>query len=160
MATDTKQVEQASYTSPALKHGGYSMALITPRAEELLDLVDELCRGTPAEHRQFTALRQLLAHKLARLQLVADHLNTRHNGSPLSQKGALLKAASLEIQMLASVETTLAALGLTVTAAAKLGLDLARGQNLTEGIDQARAARKRADVRIDGRADDEDTNAA
>ena len=135
------------------------MALITPRAEELLDLVDELCRGTPAEHRQFTALRQLLAHKLARLQLVSTYLNERHGGSPVGQKGQILKCARLEMDLLASVEKTLGELGLTPASAGKLGVDLARGQNLTEGMDQARAARKRADVRIDSSVDDENTNA-
>ncbi len=160
MATDTKQVEKASYTSPALKHGAYSMNLITPRASELLDIVDQICVGTPAEDPRFAPARALLAHKMARLSLVSDYLNERHAGSPIGAKGQLIKAARLEMDLLASVEKTLGELGLTVTSAVRLGVDLARGQNLTEGIDQAREARQRAETRISTASDDEDSDAA
>ena len=160
MTPDAKGAEKGSYTPPALKHGAFSMNLVTPRASELLDVVDQVCSGTPAEDPRFAPARALLAHKLARLSLVSDYLNERHGGSPVGAKGQLIKAARLEMDLMAAVEKTLGELGLTPAAAGKLGVDLARGQNLTEGIDQARAARKRADVRIDGPADDEDTNAA
>ena len=160
MASDTKQVEQASYSSPALKHGAYATAVINPIAGDLLDVVNAVCQNTPAEDRRFAPARELLAFKLARLQLVSTYLNERHAGSPVGAKGQILKCARLEMDLLASVEKTLGELGLTPASAGKLGVDLARGQNLTEGIDQARAARKRADVRIDGSADDEDANAA
>ena len=150
----------AAKSSPALKHGAYSMNVVTPRASELLDVVDQVCLGTPAEDPRFAPARALLAHKLARLSLTSDYLNERHGGSPVGAKGQLIKAARLEMDLMASVEKTLSELGLTPASAGKLGVDLARGQNLAEGIDQARASRRRADVRIDGLADDEDTNAA
>jgi len=146
--------------SNALKHGAYVTEIVNPRASELLEVVDQVCAGTPAEDPRFAPARAILARKLARLSLVGTYLDERHGGSYVGQKGQLIKAARLELELMASVEKTLAELGLTVVAAAKLGVDLARGQNLAEGIDQARAARKRADVRIDSSTDDEDTNAA
>ena len=148
MATDTKKVEQ-TYTAPALTHGAYSMNLITPRASELLDAVDQVCLGTPAEDPRFAPARALLAHKLARLSLVSDYLNERHAGSPVGAKGQLIKAARLELELMASVEKTLGELGLTPAAAGRLGVDLARGHTLSEGIDEAKVARKRAEKRLD-----------
>lgn len=140
--------------SNALKHGAYSMRVTNPRADELLELVDEVCLGTPAEDPRFAPMRSVLAHKLARLSLVADYLNERHGGSPVGQKGQLIKAARLEMDLLASVEKTLGELGLTPTAAAKLGVDLARGHTLAEGMDQAREARERAEKRLSGKTDE------
>ena len=147
-------------TSNALTHGAYSPLLVDAAQDELLPYVDALCALSPAADPRFAFGRELLARKLGRLKLVGDHLDSKHGGSPVGAKGQIIKAARLEMELMASVERSLADLGLTVVAAAKLGLDLAKGQNLTEGIDQGRAARKRADVWIDSSVDDEDTNAA
>ena len=143
---------------PALTHGAYSMQKVSPRVEEMLELVETVCVGTPAEDPRFAPIRSLLAHKLARLSLVADHLNERHGGSPVGAKGQLIKAARLELDLLASVEKTLGELGLTPAAAAKLGVDLARGTSLVEGMDQAREARERAERRLSGSTDESGPN--
>ena len=149
MAPDPVPAEQDSYASPALTHGAYAKAVINPLAGDLLDVVNAVCQNTPAEDRRFAPARELLAYKLARLQLVSNYLNERHGGSPVGQKGQILKCARLEMDLLASVEKTLAELGLTPASAGKLGLNMARGHTLSEGIDEAKVARKRAEKRLD-----------
>ena len=79
---------------------------------------------------------------------MSDYLNERHGDSPVGAKGQLIKAARLELDLMASVEKTLGELGLTPAAAGKLGVDLARGHTPSEGIDEAKVARKRAEKRL------------
>lgn len=161
MASSAAQIDDDVAKPPALKHGAYSAHVVDPRASELLDVVDQVCSGTPAEDPRFAPARALLAHKMARLSLVSDYLNERHGGSPVGAKGQLIKAARLELELMASVEKTLGELGLTPAAAAKLGVSIARGQTLHDGMDQARAARQRAETRIDGgTSDGEDPGAS
>lgn len=132
----------------ALKHGGHSERFVGPLAEEVLDEVEELCSDTPAAASQFAAARAVLARKLARLRLVSEYIEHQHGGSPLTLKGGILKSAVFEQTLLASVERSLADLGLTPTAAAKLGVDLVRGTTLAEELASARQVRVEADERM------------
>ena len=145
MASDIKQVEQASYTSPALKHGAYSERLIGPVASDVAQEVELLCSGIPAGEPQFAAARAVLARKLARLRMVGKYLEANHDGSPLTHKGGVLKAAQFELALLASVEKSLTDLGLNPGAAAKLGVELVRGSSIAEELAAARQVRDRAD---------------
>jgi hypothetical protein len=114
---------------------------------QALEQVEMLCRATPSGDARFATARGVLARKLARLQLVSDYLDRVHGGSPVSSKGQVIKAARLELDLMASVERSLAELGLTPMAAAKLGVDLARTGSLVDEIAVAKAARQRADRR-------------
>lgn len=134
--------------SLALKHGGHSERLIGPLTAALLGEVEQLCAGTPASADQFSAARVVLARKLARLRMVAEYIERHHGGSPLTHKGGVLKAAQFEQTLLASVEKSLADLGLTPTAAAKLGVDLVRGTSIAEELASARQVRVEADERM------------
>jgi len=77
--------------------------------------------------------------------MVAEYIETNHNGSPLTHKGGVLKAAQFEQTLLASVEKTLSDLGLNPSAAAKLGVELVRGSSIAEELAAARDVRDRAD---------------
>jgi len=132
----------------AARHGAYSPRLIGPVAEEVILEVDELCRGTPAAAEHFAAARSVLARKLARLRMVGEYIEQNHGGSPLTHKGGVLKSAQFEQTLLASVEKSLADLGLTPTAAAKLVVDLVRGTSIAEELASARQVRLEADERI------------
>jgi hypothetical protein len=128
----------------AVSHGAFSERLVGPIAEEILEAVVELCAGLPAEQPGFAAARALLARKLARLSMVSQHLDS--NGY-MNQRGNPRPSVKLELELLRSVEVTLAALGLTPSAAAKLGVDLARSHTLSDELEDARQARLRAEVR-------------
>jgi hypothetical protein len=114
----------------AITHGAYSERLVGPMSEQILDEVNRLCEGHPAAGPHFTAARGVLARKLARLVLVSAHLDDNHEGSPLTHRGGTLKAAELEMRLLGEVERSLEALGLTPSAAAKLGVDINRMRDL------------------------------
>ena len=107
-------------------------------------MIDDLCDGTPAAGNAFAANRAVLAHKLARLRMVADHLED--NGY-FNQRGNPRPSVRLELDLMASVERSLSTLGLTPTAAAKLGVDLGKATTLADELALARQARQRAEVR-------------
>jgi hypothetical protein len=132
---------------PALKHGAYSENMVGDVARGIVPMVDRLCEGTPAADHRFEAARVILATKLARLELVGEYLDKR-GGSPVGGRGQIIKAAQLEMQLMASVEKSLSDLGLTPAAAAKLGVDLARSHSIVEELGQARDARDRAERRL------------
>lgn len=119
-----------------------------PVAAGLLDEVEQLCAGTPAGADEFVAARAILARKLARLRLVGEYIEEKHGGSPLTHKGGVLKAAQFEQTLLASVEKSLADLGLAPASAAKLGVDLVRGTSLAEELSAARRVRSEATERL------------
>ena len=147
-ARRTSPAQVAAARRAALRHGGHAELLIGPLAEDILAEVEAACAGTPAGAPAFRVLRALLARKLARLRLVAEHLERAHSGSPVGSKGRIINAARLELDLLASVERTLGELGLSPAAAARLGVDLARGTSLAEEIEKARAAREAAEARM------------
>jgi hypothetical protein len=128
----------------AVSHGAFSERLVGPIARDMLEAVDEMCAGLPAEQPGFAAERAVLARKLARLSMISAHLDS--NGY-FNQRGNPRPSVTLELALLRSVEVTLAALGLTPAAAAKLGVNLARSHTLADEIDTARTARLRAEVR-------------
>ena len=101
--------------------------------------------GTPAGEPQFAAARAVLARKLARLRLVGEYIESNHDGSPLTHKGGVLKAAQFELSLMASVEKSFTDLGLNPGAAAKLGVELVRGSSIAEELAAARQVRDRAD---------------
>ena len=144
----------------AVTHGAHSERLVGPVAEDVLAEVEQLCSGAPAGEAQFTAARAVLARKLARLRMVGEYLEANHDGSPLTHKGGVLKAAQFELTLLASVEKSLTDLGLNPSAAAKLGVELVRGNSLAEELAAARKVRNRADQLHSTSADDNDTKAA
>ena len=129
----------------AVTHGAHSERLVGPVAEDVAAEVEQLCSGTPAGEAQFAAARAVLARKLARLRMVGEYLETNHDGSPLTHKGGVLKAAQFELTLLASVEKSLTDLGLNPSAAAKLGVELVRGNSLAEELAAARQVRDHAD---------------
>ena len=133
----------------AVTHGAHSERLVGPVAEDVVAEVERLCSGTPAGEDQFAAARAVLARKLARLRMVGEYLEANHDGSPLTHKGGVLKAAQFELTLLASVEKSLTDLGLNPSAAAKLGVELVRGSSLAEELAAARQVRDHAD-RIHG----------
>jgi hypothetical protein len=128
----------------AVSHGAFSERLVGPIASDMLEAVEEMCAGLPAEQPGFAAERAVLARKLARLKMVSEHLDV--NGF-FNQRGNARPSVKLELELLRSVEVTLAALGLTPSAAAKLGVDLARSHTLSDELETARQARLRAEVR-------------
>jgi hypothetical protein len=128
----------------AVSHGAFSERLVGPIASDMLAAVDEMCAGLPAEQPGFAAARALLARKLARLSMVSQHLDA--NGY-MNQRGNPRPSVKLELELLRSVEVTLAALGLTPSAAAKLGVDLARSHTLADELDTGLTARLGAEVR-------------
>ena len=130
----------------AVKHGAHSERLIGPIASDVSEEVEALCMGTPASQPQFAAARAVLARKLARLRMVGEYLESNHDGSPLTHKGGVLKAAQFELSLLASVEKSLTDLGLNPGAAAKLGVELVRGSSIAEELAAARQVRDRADL--------------
>jgi hypothetical protein len=146
--------------SRAVTHGAHSERLIGPVAVDVAEEVELLCAGTPEGEAQFTAARAVLARKLARLRMVGEYLEANHDGSPLTHKGGVLKAAQFELTLLASVEKSLTDLGLNPSAAAKLGVELVRGSSLAEELAAARQVRDRADQLHSTTADDNDTKAA
>ena len=129
----------------AVKHGAHSERLVGPIASDVEREVEALCAGTPAGEPQFAAARAVLARKLARLRMVGEYLEANHDGSPLTHKGGVLKAAQFELSLLASVEKSLTDLGLNPGAAAKLGVELVRGSSIAEELAAARQIRVRAD---------------
>jgi hypothetical protein len=129
----------------AVTHGAHSERLIGPIASDVSAGVEALCAGTPAGEPQFAAARAVLARKLARLRMVGEYLESNHDGSPLTHKGGVLKAAQFELSLLASVEKSLTDLGLNPGAAAKLGVELVRGSSIAEELAAARQVRDRAD---------------
>ena len=135
----------------AVTHGAHSERLIGPVASDVAEEVELLCAGSPAGEAQFAAARALLARKLARLRMVGEYLEANHNGSPLTHKGGVLKAAQFELTLLASVEKSLTDLRLNPSAGAKLGVELVRGSSLAEELAAARQVRDRAD-QLDGTA--------
>jgi hypothetical protein len=143
----------------AVTHGAHSERLVGPVAEDVLAEVEQLCSGTPAGEAQFAAARAVLARKLARLRMVGEYLETNHDGSPLTHKGGVLKAAQFELTLLTSVEKSLTDLGLNPSAAAKLGVELVRGSSLAEELAAARQVRDHAD-QLHGTASSEDHNGA
>ena len=129
----------------AVTHGAHSERLVGPVAEDVAAEVEQLCSGTPAGEDQFAAARAVLTRKLARLRMVGEYLEANHDGSPLTHKGGVLKAAQFELTLLASVEKSLTDLGLNPSAAAKLGVELVRGSSLAEELAAAREVRDHAD---------------
>ncbi len=129
----------------AVTHGAHSERLIGPIASDIEREVEALCAGTPAGEAQFAASRAVLARKLARLRMVGEYLEANHDGSPLTHKGGVLKAAQFELSLLTSVERSLTDLGLNPSAAAKLGVELVRGSSIAEELAAARQVRDRAD---------------
>ncbi len=152
MADTGDQTTRSANLSPAepgnvraVKHGAHSERFIGPVASDVSEEVEALCVGTPAGEAQFAAARAVLARKLARLRMVGEYLEANHDGSPLTHKGGVLKAAQFELSLLASVEKSLTDLGLNPGAAAKLGVELVRGSSIAEELAAARQVRDRAD---------------
>ena len=152
MATTNDQTAGLANLVPAepgntrsVTHEAHSERLIGPVAADLAEEVELLCAGTPAGEPHFAPARAVLARKLARLRMVGEYLEANHKGSPLTHKGGVLKAAQFELTLLASVEKSLTDLGLNPSAAAKLGVELVRGNSLAEELAAARKVRNRAD---------------
>lgn len=131
----------------ALTHGAHSPRLVEPRAEVILERVEELCAGTPAGAPPFAPARRVLARRLAQAELVQEWLERENAGSPLDADGAPLPAAGFEQKVLDGIERSLDLLGLTPTSAAKLGVDLQRAAASSEELAAVRAARERLDAR-------------
>jgi hypothetical protein len=144
---DGRRTFEAGHTA-AVKHGAFSPRLVGPIAEEIVGELAEMVKGTPAEGPSFLAARSALALKLARLRRVIGFIETRHGGLPFDDEGQVLPAARLELELLASIEKSLAALGLTPASAATLGVDLLRGSSLAADLQAALDARDRADKRM------------
>jgi len=132
----------------AAKHGAFSPRLVGPMAEEIERGLDRLVEGTPAAAPAFAAARGTLALRLARLARVTAYIEETHGGLPLDEDGQPLPAARLEAELATAVDRALDALGLTPTAAARLGVDLARGSSIAAEVEAALAARERADRRM------------
>jgi hypothetical protein len=128
----------------AVKHGAHSVRMLAPVVEETLATVEELCAGTPAAGNAFAAAREALAVKAARLRMVTDWL-AEHGW--MDRRGSIRPATRLELQLVQSFEASLDALGLTPTAAAKLGVDLGRVETLADELEKAREARESAEAR-------------
>jgi hypothetical protein len=128
----------------AASHGAFSERLVGPIVQEMLEAVAEMCADLPAGQPGFAAQRALLCRKMARLRMVSEHLD--ENGY-FNQRGNPRPSVKLELELLRSVEVTLAALGLTPAAAARLGVDLARSHSLADELEEAREARTRAEAR-------------
>jgi hypothetical protein len=136
-----------------LRHGAYSSRAIAPVAEEIEAALAEMVAGTPAAAPSFAAARGALALRLARLQKVREWIDAQHDGSPLDAAGDPLAAAKLETELLAGIEKSLDSLGLTPTAAAKLGVDLVRGEALVAAradLEEGRRLREAAEAREPG----------
>ncbi len=132
----------------ATTHGAYSPRLIGPIADAIAEELRLIVAGTPAEAPPFAAARSTLALRLARLRRVVSWIEAHHGGLPLDADGEVLPAARLEAELLAGVDKSLDALGLTPSAAARLGVDLLRGTSLAAEVEAALAARERADRRM------------
>jgi hypothetical protein len=143
----------------ALRHGAYSQRLVGPLAEEIGAELAEIVAGTPAEAPMFAAARSALALKLARLRHVTAWIAEHHAGLPLDADGNPLPAAKLEAELLAGIEKSLDALGLTPTAAARLGVDLLRGSSLQEALHRDEMERGR-ELRVAAERRDGGTEAA
>ncbi len=141
----------------ATTHGAYSPRLIGPIADAIAEELAEIVAGTPAEAPSFAAARSTLALRLARLRRVVSWIEQHHGGLPLDADGEVLSAARLEAELLAGVDKSLDALGLTPSAAARLGVDLLRGSSLAAEVGAALDARARADARLLIIAEDEAT---
>ncbi len=132
----------------AVKHGAFSARLVGPIADAIAAELAEIVAGTPAAAPSFAAARSTLALRLARLRRVITYIEDRHGGLPLDADGEVLPAARLEAELLAGVDKSLDALGLTPSAAARLGVDLLRGSSLAAEVEAALSARERADARM------------
>ena len=135
------------------RHGAHSLRVVAPVAEEIETALEAMVAGTPADAPSFAAARGTLAVKLARLAKVREFIDSTNAGSPLDASGDPLAAAKLESELLASVESSLAALGLTPMAASKLGVNLVRGEALLaarEDLDEGRRLRLARDAREQG----------
>lgn len=131
-----------------LAHGAYSERLVGPLAKEKLEAVEALCQDHPAGEPYFAAARAILARKLARLEVVSRYIEETREGSPLTHKGGELSVSKLEQRLMEGVEKSLADLGLTPSSAAKLRVDLHRGESIAEELRKAgelREARERRD---------------
>ena len=129
------------------RHGANSPRLVGPLSDELRQDIAEMIQDTPAAAPQFAVAVGALATKLARLQLVSTWLS---DNGPLDETGEPRPAVRFELELLASVEKSLDALGLTPTAAARLGVDLVRGESLVEHMDTARRIRAEAETKHRG----------
>ena len=128
----------------AVTHGAWSEKLVGEVAADTLIAVDEMCSGLPAEQPGFAAERAVLARKLARLKMVSEHLD---DDGYFNKRGNARPSVKLELELLRSVEASLAALGLTPAAAAKLGVNVARSHSLADELETARQARVGAESR-------------
>lgn len=134
----------AAGNTRAVSHGAFSDKLVGPVAEDTLMAVEQMCEGLPAEQPGFAAERAVLARKLARLKMVSTHLDT---DGYFNARGNQRPSVKLELDLLLSVEVSLAALGLTPAAAARLGVNLARSSTLADELETARQARLGAEGR-------------
>lgn len=153
MRRDLENIQPAPNPAPVenLRRLGLGVdyeRIVGPLPERVAAEVDALCAGTPAAAPAFAAARAVLVRKLQRLARVGEYLEAQHDGSPLTHKGGELKAARLEMDLLASVEKSLDQLGLSPMAAGKLGVDLGRGANLAEELEKARLAREQDEQRV------------
>jgi len=128
----------------AVTHGAFCERLVGPIAADVLGVVGEMCEGLPAEQSSFAAGRAVLARKLARLKMVSGHLD---EDGYFNKRGNPRPSVELELKLLQSVEKTLNDLGLTPTAAARLGVDLGRVSTLADELEGAKAARHAAEAR-------------
>ena len=128
----------------SLRHGANSERMVGPLSKSLLADLDEMCEGTPAAQPMFALARALLARKLAHIRL----LNEYHTDAGMfTEKGYVRRSARFESDLLKSAEASLERLGLTPSSAAKLGVDLARGQSLADELRAGVEARQRAEAR-------------
>lgn len=135
----------------AVKHGAFSDRLVKARTADLLPAVEEMVMDMPASSPAFVVARLMLAQRLARLSLVTDYIDGLE-GAVFAEDGMPVPALALEARLRREVDQSLAALGLDVTTASKVGVDLARGMSLTAAVEDALAARDRADRRMAGGA--------
>jgi hypothetical protein len=98
----------------------------------------------PASAPAFAPARELLALRMARLSLVTEWLEEHHGGLPLGPDGEPLPAGRLEAELIGGVEKALAALGLDVVSAAKVGVDVVRARDLARDLRDLDAAEGKA----------------
>lgn len=128
-----------------LVHGGRASVAVAADGEDIAKAIELLVAGTPAEGPSFAPARAALALRIARARRVTRWIDEERDGLPLDAEGNALPAAELEAKLLSGIESSLAALGLTPTSAAKLGVDLVRGESLVEQMQRAARERETGD---------------
>lgn len=137
--------------STRLSHGGRSALLFKDVSDEVMELTEALADAAPVKDPDGSVpaadgvMLETAARALKRFRHLAQWLDLHGRLDPKTSEPR--PAAELELKAERSLTMALDSLGMTPTARARLGLDLARAAEATEDAEATRAARERLDSR-------------